>query len=371
MKKIGLIVNPIAGMGGKVGLKGTDGEDVLRIARNLGAVAESENKAKKALLKLAEIKEEVVIYTSPGQMGERVSRACGFETIVLEGEMKALSTYQDTRKAAVQLVEEKVDLLLFAGGDGTARDIYESVGLALPSLGIPTGVKMHSAVYAINPEKAGELAIHFLKGARKKTGEHEVMDIDEAWIREDRVVAKLYGYLTVPEDRVRIQGMKSASPTTAKYQQDAIACDVLENILEDQYYLIGPGTTTKAIMDRLGLDSTLLGVDLIKGRTLIGKDLSESEIMAAIAGKNVKLIITPTGGQGYLLGRGNQQLSASVITEIGKENIMIVATKDKLLSFGPKGINVDLNDEALNKSLSGYHRVICGYDDRMMVKVSG
>ena len=370
MKKLGLIINPIAGMGGRVGLKGTDGLAVLEKAKAMGAKPIAQDRAKKALERLKDLKDKFELITCEAKMGEEAARQLGFSPFVLDIGASVLTTAADTREAAKKMKALKVDLLLFAGGDGTARDIYQAVGNSLVVVGIPAGVKIHSAVYAYNPQAAGELAALYLMGKTSHTFEAEVMDIDEEMFRRQTLSARLCGYLTIPGRPTYLQRAKAASSASEKYSQQAIAFEIFESLADDFSYIIGPGTTTKAIMDRLGLENSLLGVDFISRRKLIGKDLNEAELLDKIKGKKVKLIITPIGGQGYLLGRGNQQLSPEVIKKIGRENIIIVATKNKINSLHGQPLLVDSGDEKLDRELSGYYKIITGYREYIIYKVS-
>lgn len=369
MHRIGLIVNPIAGMGGRVGLKGTDGPEIVEKARSLGAVPESPRRACEALKQLETLKDEVEIITYPGDMGENEAIKCGFKVTVI-GSFKEETSAEDTRQAARDMLSLNVDLLLFAGGDGTARDVYNAIKDSIPVIGIPAGVKIHSSVFAINPKRAGELAALYLTKKVDRLKEAEVMDIDEQSFREGIVSARLYGYLKIPYEKSRVQNVKSGSPASEEFYQQAIAAEVVENMEDDCIYVIGPGTTTRQIMKALGLDYTLLGVDVVYKKDLVAKDVTEKQLLEIIQGKKAKVVITPIGGQGYLFGRGNQQLSPRVISTVDKGNIIVVATKNKLHSLKGNPLLVDTGDDDINKMLSGFIRVITGYHEYAIYPVA-
>lgn len=369
-KRLGLIVNPKAGIGGSVGLKGSDGAAIQKQALALGAVPKALNRAIEAIQFLATLRGELEIVTYPGEMGANAAVACGFEPVVIGAITPGETTAADTSQAAGEMMGLGADLVLFAGGDGTARDIYRAVGTNVPVLGIPAGVKIHSAVYATHPKSAGELAAMYLRGQATDLREAEVMDIDEDAVRQGVVSAKLYGYLKIPFQRMLVQSLKSASPPGERLAADAIACAVIDEMAEDRLYIIGPGTTTRAIASRLGLPKTLIGVDVVLNRQLLAADVGERRLLELLEGHRAKIVITPIGGQGYLFGRGNQQISAEVIRRTGKENIIVVSTLDKIVSLRGRPFLVDTGSHAVDEMLKGYTKVVTGYNQYTVYQVS-
>jgi len=368
-RKLGLIVNPIAGLGGRVGLKGSDGTEIQRRALELGAVPQSINRAVQALERVTPLKDDLETVTYPSEMGEDAAKKCGFDPIVVGLIRKGKTTAKDTKNAAREMLRLGVNLLLFAGGDGTARDIYDAIGEGVPVLGIPTGVKMHSAVFAVNPRSAGDLAVLFLQG---KCGirEAEVMDIDEEALREGIVSAKLYGYLRIPFQKRLVQGLKTPSGGGEKEAMAAIACEIVDGMKGDYLYIIGPGTTTRAIMTELGLNKTLIGVDVVLKGRLVGIDVNEAQLLKLLEERDAKIIITPIGGQGYIFGRGNQQISPEVIRKVGRDNIIVVATPEKINSLRGRPLLVDTGNRAVDRMLSGYIRVVTGYNEHVIYRVA-
>lgn len=368
LNKIGLIVNPVAGMGGRVGLKGSDGADIQKKARSLGAVQEAANKALIAL-KQIELKDEYEVFTGPGEMGENCARQAGFSPKVVDNITKGLTTPEDTIAIAKKIKEIGVDILLFAGGDGTARNIFDAIHTQIPVLGIPAGVKIHSAVYAINPRSAGKAVQSFLGTRPLKTREAEVMDLDEESYRAGKVSTRLYGYLKVPEFKAYMQNVKSGG-YSEKESVAGMAAEVTQNMKDDTLYIIGPGTTTRSIMERLGLKNTLIGIDVVWNRQVLANDVNEKQLYALLDKKTATIVITVIGGQGHLFGRGNQQLSPRIIKKVGINNIVVIATKEKLISLKQSPLLVDTGDLDLDNQLCGYTKVITGFEDYVPCKIS-
>lgn len=365
--KLGLIINPIAGMGGSVGLKGTDGKVEEAIKR--GATPKANLRAKEALTELLPLKEDIIILTGSGNMGEDSAKELGFDVQVIADHAKQSSNI-DTINLAKELKEQQVKLILFAGGDGTAVDIYKGAGNQQPALGIPAGVKIHSSVYAKSPKTAGELTKLVLEGKNEHYKELEVLDIDEELYRQNIISTALFGYLTVPYKKIFTQNRKAPTPVTEKDAIRSIAMKVVSEMQEGVYYLIGAGTTTRGIMQELNLPYTLIGVDIIKDGKVVANDVYGSEIMKIIKGHPAKLILTVTGGQGFLFGRGNQQITPEVIRYVGKENIQIIATSEKIMALKGEPILIDTSDKELDRSLEGYYRIIAGYHESIISKVA-
>lgn len=370
MKKVGIIVNPVAGMGGRVGLKGSDGADILDMAREMGALPESPRRAVEALGVFSASSDEIEVYTYPNEMGEDEAHACDLSPIVMGSIASGETTGQDTQRAAREMEKLGVDLLLFGGGDGTARDVYNAVGGRVPALGIPAGVKIHSAVYAVTPRRAGQVAKSFLSDTSMNTREAEVMDVDEEAFRRGVVSARLYGYLRVPEERRFVQLSKSGGVQSENEAVLGLASHVVARMDDGWLYVIGPGTTTRAIMEELGLDNTLLGVDVVLNRRLVAGDANERDLLGLIGQSKAKIVVTVIGCQGYIFGRGNQQLSPEVIRKVGKDNITVVATKDKLVTLQGRPLLVDTGDGELDQALSGYVMVTTGQGEHVMYKVA-
>ena len=367
-KTVGLIVNPVAGMGGAVGLKGTDGKTILQKARLLGAKPKASLRAEIFLSELKPAQEKIRLLVGAGEMGENEARKCSFNYTVI-GQSKEETTAEDTRLIALDISKAKVDLLAFCGGDGTARNILEAVGTNSPSLGVPTGVKMHSAVFAVDPKAAAQITLRFLLD-ELPLREGEVMDVDEEAFRAGRVSAELYGYLLTPFEPQLIQESKMASPLTEGElrNQAAIAIYMIENMKPNVLYIVGPGTTTRTMGDLLDVKKTILGVDLFLNKKMIASDVNEKQILDALPGKTSVIIVTPIGGQGFIFGRGNQQISSKVIREVGFKNIIVIATEAKMRSL--RRVLVDTGDPELDAIIREHKlRVITDYKISHLVHV--
>lgn len=373
MKRLGLIINPIAGIGGRVGLKGSDGVEIQRKALALGAQPQSHLRAAQALEALLPLRDTFELVTPPGAMGDTVARQCGFIPHPLpfsSWEEGNSTSAEDTIRAGRWMADHPVDLLLFAGGDGTARDIFAAVGTQVPVLGIPAGVKIHSAVFATHPRAAGEIAATYVRGERLQLREAEVIDLDEETYRAGTVITRLYGYLQVPHVAHRLQNKKAPTPASESVRAESIAAAVIESMQPGWIYILGPGTTTRVIADRLGFPKTLVGVDVYSREGVIALDVSEARLLELIESQPAKIIVTPIGGQGFIFGRGNQQIAPRVIQKVGRENILVVSLSEKLNALKGEPFLVDTGDSSVDEMLAGYMQVIVGYWEKVIYRIA-
>ncbi|TMO23278.1 ATP-NAD kinase family protein [Pseudoalteromonas sp. S4741] len=366
--KLGLIVNPVAGLGGSVALKGSDGEDTAAKAIALGAEPKSNSRTKAALEVLVPYQSNITIYTVNDEMGEHTAKSLGFNTQVVY-QSSSPTTSDDTEAAARLLQQQGVDLILFAGGDGTARNICHAVEDSVPVLGIPAGCKIHSGVYAITPKAAGRVVEMLVKGELVTLSDADVMDIDEVAFRQGTVKAKRYGEMQVPSEVRYVQAVKNGGKETDELVLADIAAYVVSEMDADTLYVMGSGSTVGAVMEEMGLENTLLGVDLVEDQALVGQDLTAQQLLELTTGRKTKLVITLIGGQGHIFGRGNQQLSPALIKAIGRDNIIVVATKTKLQALNGRPLICDTGDSKLDDELSGYIRVTSGFNDHIMYAV--
>ncbi|SEF69513.1 ATP-NAD kinase family protein [Marinobacterium lutimaris] len=365
---LGLVVNPLAGLGGSVGLKGSDGAETVAKALALGAEAKAPERAMTALQELVGL--DFRLITWAGSMGEDSALAAGFSPEVMGVAAQQPSTAADTEAAAVTLAEQGADLILFAGGDGTARNICAAVAERCPVLGIPAGVKIHSGVYAITPKAAGEVAAMLIRGELVTLSSGEVRDIDEEAFRAGKVRARYYGELLVPSEHRYLQHVKNGQREDESLVLDDIAADFEESMQPGVRYIMGSGSTVAAIMEHLGLDNTLLGVDLIQDGELIASDCTAKQLLELTEGVETRVVITPIGGQGHLLGRGNQQLSPELMRRVGREALYVVATKTKIKALDGRPLLIDSGDSALNGEFSGLIPVHTGYRDAILYRVA-
>ncbi len=370
--RLGLIVNPIAGMGGKVGLKGTD--NILKEAIARGAEPISPKRATEFLKKLKQNKDgtRIEILTCPGIMGETEARDASFSAELLPMKIAEKTTAEDTKTAVSLLITANVDLIVFAGGDGTAQDILDALQGCdtTPVLGIPSGVKMYSGIFAVNPADAVDVVLAFAHKQAEVT-EFEIMDADEKAVRSDNFVVKLHGLLKGPFLPAHIQGSKQVSPETVdeKDNQTAIARFIIEEIPRKATWILGPGTTVQRIAEVLGAEKTVLGVDIYKnGKTI--RDADEKRILKEIKDwQTTWIILSPIGHQGIILGRGNQQISPEIIRHVGKERIIVAATKSKLQGIEGNVLRIDTGDSETDKMLKGYIKVVTDYREWRLMPV--
>lgn len=369
MFRIGLIINPWAGVGGAVGLKGSDGKDTVEKALSLGAEQKAHARALSALSEVIKSQQTFAWLTAGGDMGEDALVSLGVAPDVVYRSDSVPTTARDTEEAAQALVSAGVDLMLFAGGDGTARNVCHAVGEACPMLGIPAGCKIHSGVYAVTPEAAGICARLMAEGHLMNVVEADVMDIDEQAFRNGVVKACRYGGMTVPESSEYVQQVKMGGVEKDEHLLMDIAADVADSMEDDVLYIMGSGGTVEAVMQYLNLPNTLLGVDVVKNRQVIASDVRADQLLALLQGQECRLVITLIGGQGHVFGRGNQQLSPQVIRTIGKENICIVGLPEKLVALNGRPMIADTGDHELDEALAGMYQVVTGYDQRVWYRL--
>ena len=367
MLRVGFVVNPVAGMGGAVGLKGTDGEDILREARRRGARAQALERADAALSSISVTDADMLFLTCRGEMGEDSIGALGspYDVVCDHG---AVTTAQDTRAAARAFVSRGADIIVFVGGDGTARDVLSEAGTDVPIVGVPSGVKMHSAVFVNTPSELGGLLLAFQRS--EAVMEAEVLDIDEESFREGVVRARIFGIALTPDSSEHIQaGKQSYASGTADDEADEIAQYIMDIMEPGVTYVIGPGSTTARIAKVLGQPKTLLGVDLYRDGARVREDASEADILEELTGHgDARIVVSPIGAQGFFFGRGNQQISAKVIRAVRAANVVVISTPSKLL--GTPVLRVDTGERELDEEFRGSLKVVTGYKRKRLVKVA-
>ena len=363
---LGLIVNPVAGIGGRYALKGSD--DSAAVARLLrdGASAVAPQRARRALTALRSIAPDVAVLAPSGGMGAELAADVGFAVTALDHEPAQPTTAADTRIAAAELGDRGVDLLVFAGGDGTARDVVGVIDTRVPVLGVPSGVKMRSGVFATSPERAGQAAGRFLVRPNEfALLEREVLDAADAALDSD-----VFAVAMVPNVPEYLQRGKASGSGSADAALTALCEAIAREMEPGRTYLLGPGTTTEQIARALGLEATPLGVDAVRDGALVARDLDEERLLDLLADeRDAVLVLGVIGGQGFLLGRGNQQISSRVLRRIAASNIVIVASADKVLALDPPVLHVDLGDAASEHVLEGYHQVRVAPDRSIVLRV--
>jgi predicted polyphosphate/ATP-dependent NAD kinase len=378
MALVGFIVNPIAGMGGRVGLKGTD--DVEAEARRRGAIPSARSRAMamlKALKDQLRGEADPPVFgwlTCAGEMGADVLAEAGFvpERVLAVPSSGQPSSARDTRAAAAEFLAASVGLVLFCGGDGTARDIAGVIGSRTPLLGIPAGVKMYSGVFGVSPERTAEILLRFLKGELRLV-EAEVLDLDEEKYRAGEWVIRLHHTVLTPFEPTFTQLSKRLIMETSDADAKAEIASYLAEIMgndRETLFILGPGSTLQAAAQEMGLRKTLLGIDAAVAGETVGRDLSEEGLLALLGRyRSCKLVLSPIGAQGFVLGRGNLQLSPVALRKIGIGNMIVAATPAKLARTPV--LRFDTGDPSLDAELAarGYLPVVVGYRRERLVQV--
>lgn len=366
--RVGLLMNPCAGIGGPAGLKGSDGLDVQARARAQGVESQVCRRVVMALQPLHAQFSDIHWVTCSGAMGEQALLALGVRDSEIRYVTPVETQGQDTKRATGELQDARIDVLLFAGGDGTARDVLDAANADLSVLGIPCGVKMHSGVFAKHPLAVAEILRDLLAGRLLSAAVGEVRDIDEAAFRQGRVMAKFYGELQIPAALSYIQSTKVGGRESEGLAQQEIAADFVESMLPEMIYFMGSGQTVAAIMATLGLPNTLLGVDVICNRAVLQHDVTSLDLLHWTTRGRCRIVVTVIGGQGHVFGRGNQQFSPEVIRAVGLPAIDVVATKTKLEGLSSGLVIVDTGDQDLDQALSGVQRIRTGYNDAVLMR---
>lgn len=352
MHRYGFLVNPVAGMGGRVALKGTDG--LVEEARRRGATPVARDRALRGLERYGGDFKGTEFLTCGEPMGRGVLEEAGLEYRVAY-EPGDPTSAEDTRRACEAFLDEGVSLVLFCGGDGTARDVHSAVDGEVPILGIPAGVKMQSGVFATSPEAAWEAADRFFVHGSARDA--EVLDVDEEAYRDGRLETRLYGVAPTPDEPV-LQGSKSVRAGASEEEAKERVARFVAELIRRGTYILGPGSTTGKAAELLDQEATLLGVDLFRDGEVAARDLSADDLLECVDGET-RVVLSPIGSQGFLFGRGNQQISPEVLRRVGTENVLIVATPGKMRNLDR--LVVDTGDPGLDEELSGERRVLVGY----------
>jgi predicted polyphosphate/ATP-dependent NAD kinase len=371
--RIGLVVNPVAGLGGRVALKGSDGAPIQRRALALGAVPRAGARAAAALGELAVRHPRLTVLTAEGAMGADAVRAAGLTPHTVYAPGPGDSTPADTVRAVRALRSAGAGLLLFAGGDGTARDVLDALAGEgdVPVLGIPAGVKMHSSVFAVHPRAAGLASAAWAEG-RVRLRDAEVMDRDEEALRADRIATRLYGWLTVPDVPSRVQRRKTGSAGHDPGAVAGIAAEVAARVGAGGLLVMGAGTTTRDVARALGADGTSLsGVDVLRlradGAEVVLRDARADQLLGLAT---PWLALSPVGGQGFLLGRGNQQITPQLLRAVGRDRLLVLCTEAKLAELAGRPLLVDTDDDTMDAELAGHLRVVTGRHSSAMYRLS-
>jgi predicted polyphosphate/ATP-dependent NAD kinase len=380
MVRIGILANPDAGLGGRLGLKGSDGQ--AELARSRGAEDRSGPRLESMLGHFSRIHRDestqIEWITSKGRMGtEWIPDEFEIGTISVIHQSPGKTSASDTLDAVADLLEHGVDLLVYSGGDGTTRDIVSSLSDSetpqLPVIGVPSGVKMHSGCFASSPKAAAEVLSAWIHGDLLVSST-EVLDLDEDLYRKGKWVVRLYAEAFSPNSPRWMQGSKELIQTDSEEEIIIGLSDHIGESIAEQGRLViwGSGGTLREIGSKIGFELTTLGIDATIGGEQVGTDLAESGIIEILDSHDgpVTLLLSPMGGQGFLIGRGNLQLSPAVLRSIGIENILGVVTPAKLLTV--RALRIETGDESLDQEFASkrYMKVLQGYRTTRILPVS-
>jgi predicted polyphosphate/ATP-dependent NAD kinase len=379
MVRLGLLVNPDAGLGGRLGLKGSDGQ--AEYARSQGAEDRSGPRVKDALEYFSNLhrdKSEIKWFTSQGRMGtDWISEDIEIGEIITIHQSLGSTKASDTSDLVISLLESDIDLLLYAGGDGTTRDIISVLDAEkkseIPVIGIPCGVKMHSGCFASSPKAGAEVLSAWLNDDLLISST-EVLDLDEDKYRDGEWAVRLYAEAKTPASPRWMQGAKMRVEVTGEEEIIEGLSDHIKQILISDSRLIiwGSGGTLRTISNQIGFEGTVLGIDASIGSKQVGKDLNELQLLELLSSHKgeVTLLLSPMGGQGFLIGRGNLQLSPRVLREIGIDNVLGVVTPAKLLSV--RLLRIETGDTLLDEKFARkkYLKVLQGYRTTRVLPVS-
>ena len=370
--RLGLVINPYAGVGGPSALKGSDHKGALSIALQRGVQPKACHRVIDMFLSLQSDVSAIQVITASGAMGADACANLPPSCVKIVFDTPPETTSQDTQSAAKNIIAEHVDLLVFVGGDGTARDIFTAIGSTQTVLGLPAGVKMHSAVFAVTPKAVASvidsLINHKLVAARMA----EVRDIDELAFSNGQVKTRFFGEMQIPDDQLLVQTVKCSGLLDDEIMLDDLCAYLIEMIEEKTLYILGSGGTLKHFKAGLKIkEPTLLGVDVWFEGKVLHYDVHEQQLYELVQKyKNVKIFLSVIGGQGVILGRGNQQISARIIEHVGVGALQFISTQAKLMALDGRALSVDSGSDALNKRLAGFHKIICGYEDFVLYEVA-
>ncbi len=364
VRKIAVLINPIAGIGGSLGLKGSDEMPTEHYPQSWQDSRSNQRFARVLACLPSALVEAVEWLAGAGMGGQDCLQSFDLQCQALNN---SESGGAQTRGWVEQALAAEVDLILFVGGDGTARDVCASAG-SCPVLGVPAGVKMHSGVFAVSPDAAAPILEDFIQGRWLDIEQAEVRDIDEQAFRDGRVKSRLFGELWVPRKGQFLQRTKVSGREVEELVLADIAAEVVGRCYDADWLLLGPGTTVRAVAEELGVDNTLLGFDWVEQGKTVAADLDAAAIVKRLESASGEglAVVTAIGGQGHVIGRGNQQLSPQALRLLTRDRLMVVATKTKLSELDGAPLIMDSNDPELDRAWEGPLRVITGYRDEVL-----